>query len=164
MIARLRILRAMVMIVLLCAIAMVVALLLLLPASVVIKNQYEIAQTQLNQYALKGELIPQARVDALIPQVAGIAGALTAPTSATPVRYMQAITSNIPAGIMLSGISVDAQKATSVTISGTANNRTTLQQFVALLGRIDGVATVDSPVANYVKSQNAEFSITITFK
>jgi Tfp pilus assembly protein PilN len=146
-------------------ILIVAAGLLLVPQLVVVRSHYSIALDQIAQLERAGAVVDPVDIAALEARVGALSTKLAAPVSPAPTAYITAVRAVVVSGITLSGFSTDeGAEAPTLEVSGISASREALRRFVEMLEKTDGVASVDSPVSNYVKSVSSPFQISVTFK
>lgn len=89
---------------------------------------------------------------------------LSAPEGNDPILYVKKIEAVTPHTIAVSRYSVGDTASPVLQIFGISSSRVNLESFVKALQAVPEVLSVDSPIANYVKNGNADFTITVTFK
>lgn len=81
-----------------------------------------------------------------------------------PLGNINIIMEQVSKGISVNSYSVSDSHQKAVSISGISNTRSDLEKFTQALKNIPGVSLVDSPISNFVKNTNNDFSITVVFK
>ncbi len=141
-----------------------VAILLLIPLLVTINARFAIAGGQIEALERAGVVARPVDVAILQARTERLAAKLAAPLPVPPVDYI-AIVRSVPAfGIALTGFTLETRESPLLEIAGTAQSREALQRFIAVLEQHEKIASVESPVSNYVKSVNSTFKISIAFK
>ena len=143
---------------------MIAALVLMLPLAVAIRSRLAIFEGQLKQLEVAGVVVDPGSVAVLQSRAAALEAKLAAKLPPAPMHYIMRIREAAPGGIRLTGFLTEEAAQPQVEIAGVAATRQALQQFISAIETEPSVAAVESPVANYVKSTNSPFSITITFK
>lgn len=139
------------------------AMLLLVPLLVTINSRFAIAGGQIEELERAGIVVRPVDVAALEARTQRLLQKLAAPTAPSPIEYI-AVVRGIPAqGITLSGYTTGESNAPILEVAGTAATREALQRFIAALEKDERIASVESPVSNYVKSAASPFTISITF-
>jgi hypothetical protein len=145
-------------------ILVVAAGLLLVPQLVVVHSHYSIALEQIAQLERAGAVVDPVDIAALETRVAALSTKLAAPVLPVPTTYIAKVRAVTVSGVTLSGFSTDeGAAAPTLKVSGTSASREALRGFVEALEKTEGVASVDSPVSNYVKSVSSPFQISVTF-
>lgn len=136
---------------------------LFFPTLLAVNNQYILLSGQVAKLEAQNTFFSEKQLTDLDHTSALLERKLTAPTGNDPVVYMKKIQSVTPQGISISRYSIGDTASPAIQIFGQSSSRSALESFVQTLKTTPGVASVDSPVANYVKSANAPFTITVTF-
>jgi hypothetical protein len=141
----------------------IAALLLLMPASKEIKAHYAVAHAAAVRYEAAGSFVASKDIVDATHSANALASILAPAKTFSPVDAMQLLNAAVPHTVSITQYSVNTASPVLV-ISGTATTRSALQSFVEVLQRSNFVASVDSPVDNYVKNNNPAFTMTVTFK
>lgn len=141
-----------------------VAGILFLPTLQTINSRYMIAKEQMERLEQSGAIAKAVDIEALVARTSVLTEKLAVAVPPSPMEYMQYVQKYRSDGIRITGYEMSAADKPIMQIRGVASTRENLQQFVGLLQAEPAVATVDSPVANFVKSSQSEFMITVTFK
>lgn len=164
-VSRIRMLRAISTVLVGLFVLIVVCGVLLLPTLVAINDRFLIANNQISLLEKSGAVTNPVDVIALSSRVKTLQSKLAATPEKTPTEYIGAIRGHVPSGMNITGYSFTIENdQPTLKVAGVSPNRETLQRFVAALETLPLIARVESPVANYVKSSNNQFSITITFQ
>ncbi len=139
------------------------AMLLLVPLLVTINSRFAIAEKQIAVLEQSGIVVNPVDVAALQSRTRSLTEKLAASLPPSPNDYIDLVQSAPSGGIVFLGYVMEKGETPTLQISGTASTREALQRFVAALERNERVATVQSPVSNYVKSTNSPFMVTIAF-
>lgn len=142
----------------------IIAGLLLLPLSVAIDSRFSFANNQIAQLEREGIAVKDVDIAALEARTKTLLEKLAAPLRPSPLVYIDIVRSHASGGISLNGYAIEAGEGLVLKVAGTAASRETLQRFVAALQKEERIASVESPVSNYVKSAESPFSLTIMFK
>lgn len=138
---------------------------LLIPILVAINGQYTVASKQIVLLEKTGVVASPIDVAALQLRTKVLLDRLANTTEKSPTEYIDIVREQALAGITLSAfVKNEGAQSPTFRIDGVAQNRDTLKQFVTTLGKHEAVASVDSPVSNYVKNTNSVFTLTVVFK
>jgi hypothetical protein len=86
------------------------------------------------------------------------------PVAPSTLDYIAILEEKKVPGVSVSRIQSDSRDKRTITIGGIAASRAKLQQYELSFRNDLRVEKVESPVSNYVKTQNTVFVFTITFK
>ncbi len=136
---------------------------LFVPTLQTINSRHAIVSTQIKKLEASGTVTKTADVVSLERRVKAVKEKLAAPLPTDPTVLIDQLRAYQTAGIRLTGYDLATDKPV-VQLHGTATDRQSLQQFVATLQRDQSIGAVDSPIANFVKSSQSEFTVTVTFK
>ena len=145
-------------------ILILVAGVLFLPTLLTINTRYAIARGQTDRLQQSGVIITAADIALLEKRTKAVKDKLAVPAPLSPMDYTTHIRAHETSGITLIGYDMGNTDKLNMQVRGIAATRQALQQFVAALQEEATIATVDSPVTNFVKSSESEFTITVTFK
>jgi len=138
---------------------------LLIPILMTINSRFAIVDKQLTMLEESGAVTDPIDVSNLMTRVVVLSEKLAAKSPTTPTGYIVIIRRNNPGGIQFSGFTMEnSANAQTIKVTGMSSSRERLQQFVAMLAKDEAIEKVDSPVSNYVKSNNGPFVITVIFK
>lgn len=140
-----------------------VAAILLIPLFVAISSRFSLVNEQISSLEQRGVVLSPVDVASLQERVGILSRKLTTKEVPPPTRYIEHIRGALTSGNVLSGFVFAQGVAPVVEVSGVATTRQALQAFVTALEQNPAVASVESPVSNYVKSTNSQFNLTITF-
>lgn len=140
-----------------------VAVLLLLPTYETTQSRKVTLGTYTKQLEENGEIVASEDIDVLGSRVSNLAQKLAVALPSSPLIYIDTIKANQIQGIRFTGYEFSSPEKRTVQLRGVAANRQVLQQFIAALGQDSRVSVVDSPITNFVKSAESEFTMTITF-
>ncbi len=140
-----------------------VSALLFLPTLELISARYLLVNTQTRALEANGSIAKSVDVMSLSKAVKTIKEKLDAPIPPSPLAYIAIMRSDQTAGITFTGYGIADATQPIVELHGVAATREALQQFVDALHHDSAVASVDSPVENFVKSTQSQFVITVTF-
>lgn len=141
-----------------------VAGLLLLPLLITIDSRFAIVQKQILMLEKSGAVINPVDVVSLQSRATVLLSKLATPMPPAPTEYVALARSSDKAGVILSGFSMESGASPILELSGVASNRESLQKFIAVLEKDERVLKVESPVSNFVKSNNSPFRLRVTFK
>jgi hypothetical protein len=108
-------------------------------------------------------MVSAADIAALEARTKRMREKLTAKVPASPLVFVQIVGEVTVPGVKLVGFDIPNPEKNTVQIRGTASTREALQQFIGALQKDARIATVDSPITNFVKSSESEFTLTLTF-
>jgi hypothetical protein len=148
-------------------ILVIIAGVLLLPTYITITSRYALAQKNISKLEKEGVITNNINIEDIDKRTNELVKKLTAPDDTPPAEYVALVRGASNNQIRLTGFSLATNNKTgaiSFAVSGIALNREALQQYVSSLQKLEQVATVDSPISNYVKSKDADFAITLSFK
>ncbi|MDB4991772.1 MAG: hypothetical protein JWL75_17 [Parcubacteria group bacterium] len=140
---------------------------LLMPAYLYAHGEVIREQTELDRISASSSTAEQHSIQAHINSVKeditylGRLGTVPAASSA-----FRAVVSVPHTGIKITGFTYAAPSSTSktaqMTITGTANTRDQLRQYVQELGKLPYVTNADLPISSYAKDSNIPFTVTLT--
>jgi len=142
----------------------VVAIALFLPTLQTINSRFLITNEQMVRLEQSGAITKAVDVIELQRRTRVLKDILAANLPVSPMQYIDRIRTHATAGIILNGYDMSTAEKPVVEVRGVASTRQGLQQFVSALQSDATVASVDSPVSNFVKSSQSDFIITVTFK
>ncbi len=145
-------------------ILMIIAAALFLPTLMTINSRYQIALAQVARLEAMGVIVKPVDIQSLNGRARTLEQKLAAPESPNPFIYIDRIRSTTPGGITLHGFSINDTTTLAVEVTGVASTRAQLQSFVASLQTDETVERVDSPLTNFVKGTQSDFTITVIFK
>lgn len=137
---------------------------LLLPAFITINNRYDITQAQVDSLKQQGVIASAIDIQELDRRTADLEAKLAVSTEASPTELIKIIRALAGKDILLTGFSKEKSDALKLSVTGVATTREALQAYIESLKGQQKVESVDSPIANYVKSKDADFTITVSFK
>lgn len=142
----------------------IIYLILLAPAVLLVRTQQQLSAKEIEQFK-KHTTVPTAiNLATLESRIAALRTALVTAESHPPLEYVQFLQRHTPANIQLESFLLQNEEQKKYAVRGTATTRAGLQAFTRVLGQLPEIATVDVPIENFVKSTDAPFSLTITFK
>ena len=139
-------------------------LLLLIPTLMTVDSRYSIANSQVKRLEDAGAIADPARVSSLGARTGVLVQKLASTLAVPPSDHLAVVRERTVSGITLTGFTMTDASSLSATVSGIALNRQSLQNFVTSLANDERVAVVDSPVSNFVKNSNSQFTVVVTFK
>ncbi len=143
-------------------IVFVVAGVLLFPTFITINSRSSIATNQIKNLERDGAIASNIDIASLQARAQTVQTKLSIPPVTEPTEYVEIVKSIAQSGIVIDRFSY--QQTKNLEIFGVAQTREGLQTFIKNLEANENVASVDSPVANFVKSKNSAFRINILFK
>lgn len=146
-----------------CIVLSSTALILLLPTYETTQSRKAALGAYTKQLEENGAIISEGDVTALQSRITALSQKLASPLPSSPLVYIDIIKTNHIQGIRFTGYEITSPEKRIVQLRGVASNRQVLQQFIAALDQDTRVSVVDSPIANFVKSAESEFTMTITF-
>lgn len=141
----------------------VVAVVLLLPTYVSIRSREMALRSHTRALEANGVMVSAADIAALEARTKRMREKLTAKVPASPLVFVQIVGEVTVPGVKLVGFDIPNPEKNTAQIRGTASTREALQQFIGALQKDARIATVDSPITNFVKSSESEFTLTLTF-
>lgn len=162
-IKRIRTMRIMIVIVWGAILLFGVATVLFVPTLQTINSRYSIASTQMDRLEQSGAIIKPADVMSFERRLVVIKNKLALKVAPPPMEYVERIRVHAE-GIELTGYTISSADKPVIQVRGVASTRQALQQFVTALQNDSTIAVVDSPIANFVKSSQGSFTVTVTFK
>lgn len=141
----------------------VIAAVLLLPTFETIQSRKVALGAYTKQLEAKGAIVSAGDISALEARTAVVAERLAGKIPESPLSYINTIKANQIQGIRLTGYEVATPEKRMVQLRGVAATRQVLQQFIAALQQDSHISAVDSPITNFVKSAESEFTMMITF-
>jgi hypothetical protein len=141
----------------------VIAGLLLLPTLETIRSRKIALQAYTKQLEEEGMIVSAEDITNLQSRTTALSARLAVPLPESPLSYIGIVKTHQISGIRLVGYEILNPEKRTLQIRGVATTRQILQQFISALQEDARIATVDSPVTNFVKSTESEFTMTITF-
>lgn len=141
-----------------------IAGLLFFPTWLLVTNRYDFFQKQIASITSQQNFFSDADLNILDHTALTLEKKLTGTIGNDPTAYVKIIQSLTPAAVVVNKYSIGDTTNPVLQILGTAKTRNDLEGFVKELQASPSVASVDSPISNYVKNVNADFSIIVTFK
>lgn len=142
----------------------VIMFILLSPTSVFVNTKLTQIQ-KLSVYLGEGDMNKlNTSISALQNKVTFLDGKLANQNLPDPIGTINTVMNQVTKGIVLNTYAVSDSSQKAVTITGVSETRSDLENFTQTLRTMPGVATVDSPISNFVKNTKNEFTITIVFK
>lgn len=145
-------------------ILLIIAAALFLPTLMTINSRYQIALAQVARLEATGVIIKPVDVESLTRRAKVLESKLAAPSAVNPLEYINRIRSTAKGGIILKGFTVADTTVPAVEVVGIASTRQSLQAFITALEADPSIDIVDSPITNFVKSTQSDFTIRVTFK
>lgn len=140
-----------------------IAIVLLLPTYETIRSRTVALSAYTKELEAKGAIVSSADIATLEARAGVVAEKLAGKVPDSPLVYISTIRANQIQGIRLTGYEIASSEKRMVQLRGVAATRQILQQFIATLQQDPRVSVVDSPITNFVKSAESEFTMTITF-
>jgi hypothetical protein len=137
---------------------------LFLPSLLTINSRYSLAQNEIKSLENSGVVTSDADIAALQARTQLLLKQFTAVLPTAPTVYVALAREQAAAGISLTGFVVKDAPEPTLQVTGIAATREVLQKYIERIKAQETVSSVDDPIANYLKSKNSEFTITITFK
>lgn len=138
------------------------AIVLLIPTLVTINSRFNIVTNQIKSLENNGSIASDVDIASLVNRAQISQSKLAIPETIQPTQYIDLVKTVIPKGVLVDRFALDEDK--NLIVSGTAQSREVLQSFIRDLEGNEKVASVDSPVSNFIKNNNSLFKITILFK
>lgn len=148
-------------------IALIVHGALLVPAYLYAHGEVVREQTELDRISASSSTAEQHSIQTHLNSVKGDIAYLgrlgSVPAASSALRAVVAVPH---AGIKITGFTYTAPSGTSqsaqMAITGTANTRDQLRQYVQELGKLPYVTNADLPISAYAKDSNIPFTVTLT--
>lgn len=138
-----------------------IAVILFLPTLHTINSRFVLADAQMRRLEAGGLIAKKADISELKNKTNHIIEKIAADLPPSPLEYINLIQKHEVDGIKLTGFSING---IVVEVNGVASTRQNLQRFVNELQAEPSITTVNSPVTNFIKNNQNEFSISLTFK
>jgi len=136
----------------------------LMPSYLLSEAELQSAQDDRRILEAEGMLAAESTVSTEAERIKSTAQAFSLDHTFLPLEAIAAITEKKPAGVRITRITVEDSSKMSIGVSGTARDRQTLQTFVDRLHENPDVLSIDSPISNFVKSEDGAFRIGVVFK
>ncbi len=143
---------------------MIVAMVLFLPTLHTINTRFALATNDIRILEQSGEVVKKINVIELKRRTKNIVDKLAAPLPPTPLKYIDVIRKYEKDGIKINGFLVNDASNRTIEIKGVATTRQNIQNLVNNLQSESGILSVNSPVANFIKNNQGDFTITVVFK
>ena len=140
------------------------ASLLFWPTLITVNSRFNLISGQMQKFESSGIVTKPVDVLNLEYRTKTIATKLAATVPPVPTYYIAQVKKHLISGVTLSGFTLDPATSPTLTIVGTAGTREQLQAFIAELKKDAIFATVNSPVSNFVKNSQSQFTVVVTFK
>lgn len=141
-------------------------LVLLIPSYLYARVAIEVREGELEELSKNltssEEQEVDARLKALLTDTAYLSRLSEAPSVADASRALLAVSRP---GIVITGISFaskTAKQPEKMTLSGTAQTRSLLRQYVDAIADVKGVRNAEVPISTYAQEANIRFDITVT--
>jgi Tfp pilus assembly protein PilN len=138
--------------------------LLFLPTLMTINSRHALAEDQIALLEQEGIVASAVDIANLENRANMLVSKFAAPTGIAPIDRVITLRRLVTNGISLTGFVLDTTDQRLIQINGIAASREALQVFVGTLEEEGSISMVDSPITNYVKSKDNEFTIKVTFK
>ena len=145
-------------------ILVVIGAILFLPSLMTINSRYSLAQNEIKSLENSGVVTSDADIAALQARTQLLVKQFTTQLPTAPTIYIALSQKHVATGITLGGFVMKDAPEPTLQVTGIAANREALQKYIERIKAEESVASVDDPIANYLKSKNSEFTITITFR
>ena len=163
MIRRIRFVRILTTILVSIVVLMIAAALLLLPTFETIQSRTTALHAYTRELEENGLITTTDDIATLESRTKLLSERLASKVPESPLIYIDIIKSYRIQGVRITGYDIPSPEKRMIQLRGIASTRQTLQQFITALDQDARIATVDSPVTNFVKSTDNEFTLTITF-
>lgn len=140
-----------------------ISLILFLPILLVINQKYTNAKEQEQKMQAVFSVTPES-VATLSKRVSETVLLFSGSESASALSYLQIINEKNTNGITLSRIISLSDDKKTIELGGIASTRLSLGRYESSFREDSRVEKVESPVSNYVKTQNTVFQLKIIFK
>jgi Tfp pilus assembly protein PilN len=145
-------------------ILVIVGGLLFLPTLMTINSRYGLAQSQIALLEREGVVTSTVNIADLEARTNMLENKFAATLPTSPILYIDTVRAEAGPGISLIGYTTSVDNEKKLEIQGITASREALQRFTAALEKNSKIASVDSPIANYVKSKDNQFTISVVFK
>jgi hypothetical protein len=139
-----------------------ISIVLMAPTFIAVKSRFSIVKDQMVLLERTGMVAKDVDLTKLEKDIQFVKGKLSAAIGVQPTRYIDIVAGAVPVGIKLDRFSSD--DTGSLELYGISSTREVLQSFIKTLESDPHIATVDSPVTNFIKNKNNTFRLTISFK
>jgi len=147
-----------------CTLLALVGLLLLLPTYEMIRTRAQALQLYTRELEANGVVISETDIALLQSRIKLLREKLTVHITYAPLTYVEVVEQHQVDGVRITGYDIENPEKQMMQIRGFATNRQVLQQFITVLQADTRIVVVDSPITNFVKSSEGEFTLMITFK
>lgn len=138
--------------------------LLFFPTLMTINSRHALAEKQIALLEQEGVVASAVDIAALEQRANTLVSKFAAPTGIAPIARAATLQRRVTGGISLTGFVLNQTNPLLIEVNGTAASREALQRFVISLEEEASISAVDSPITNYVKSKDNEFTIRVMFK
>ncbi len=143
-------------------IVFIVGGLLLFPTLLNINSRFSLATNQIKSLEREGVIASDINIAELEQRAQKVQKKLSLPPITQPTSYINTVTGLVGAGVVIERFNIQQEK--TLEVFGLNKTREGLQKFIKDIEADQSVASVDSPVSNFVKSKNSSFKITVKFK
>jgi hypothetical protein len=140
-----------------------ISLILFFPTFLVINGKYNEAKEDEKKIQASYSITPES-VEALSKKISDTVVLFSGPGAPSTLNYLAILEEKKVPGVSVSRVQSDSRDKKTIVIGGIASTRAKLQQYELSFRNDVRVEKVESPVSNYVKTQNTVFVFTITFK
>lgn len=139
-----------------------ITLILIMPSRVLLNAENKALSIEISAISGRSSSQTDQSIAALDASLTDLEGKLRITPNTTGFAAVRSILGNTPAGILVQSISISLHPAT-VTVSGVAQDRESLEKMETFLRGLDGVKSLQSPLSNFIKSKQGPFSVTLIF-
>lgn len=137
---------------------------LLAPTILTINSRYTLWQGEVIRLEQAGAAVSAESMADSETRVERLKKEFIAPSTLSPIDAITIAQNAASKGITFSGFAFVAGTEQTLSIQGVVTTRDVLQRYVTALTQQSSVVTVDSPVTNYLKQRDNEFTLTVVFK
>lgn len=140
-----------------------ISLILFFPTLLIINNKYTSAQEDQKKVESTSLITPESLTQ-LTKRVSETETVFAVPEHQSTLTHVEVIYEKKTPGITISRITNTSRENRTLEIAGIASTRTILAGYEASLREDPRIQKVESPVSNYVKTQDTVFILKIQFK
>lgn len=140
-----------------------ISLILFFPTFLVINGKYNEAKEDEKKIEASFSITPES-VETLSKKISDTVALFSAPETSSTLDYLAIVEEKKVSGVSVSRLQTASRAKKTIEVGGIASTRAKLQQYELSFRNDPRVEKVESPVSNYVKTQNTVFVFTITFK
>lgn len=140
-----------------------VAVILIAPTLEVVRSRARALGLYSRELQASGSMVSPQEVAQLQARTKVVRERLTVKLPTPPLVFVEIIQAHTVPGVRLTAFDIQSPEKRMLQLRGTATTREALQRFVGVLEADTRIALVDSPITNFVKSSESEFTLTLTF-